>query len=64
MVKMAPTAALLKLMMVATSLGSDWRICDVTSAEFGARGDGVKRDSEAIRAALAACNHVVLLSTL
>lgn len=37
-----------------------WRTCDVTSSEFGARGDGVSHDTAGIRRALEECDHVIL----
>ena len=42
-----------------------WRTharCDVTSDLFGAVGDGVVKDTESIRSALAACDEVLLPS--
>lgn len=37
-----------------------WRVCDVTSHEWGAAGDGLSKDTVSIRSALASCDEVLL----
>ena len=48
------------LASVAGLLALGWRRCDVTSPAFGAVGDGVVADTLNIRAALEACDEVLL----
>lgn len=48
------------LMLSLLSLTSAWRVCDVTSPSYGARGDGISDDTKAIRSALAECDEVLL----
>lgn len=37
-----------------------WRVCDVSSPEFGAVGDGSLKDTDAIRKAISSCDETVL----
>ena len=50
---------LLPSFLLATTVVG-WRACDVTSKLFGAVGDGIVKDTEAIRAALLECEEVLL----
>ncbi len=44
----------------ALAASANWRACDVTGPEFGAAGDGVTLDTDAITQALRTCDTVVL----
>ncbi len=45
---------------MSVAAATEWQVCDVTSARFGAVGDGVSIDTASIRAALTTCNEIVL----
>ena len=53
--------ASLSVLLVAASLVKGWRSCDVTSGPFGAVGDGLTKDTVAIRTALLQCDEVTLI---
>lgn len=46
--------------VISASVSRLWSSCEVTSAAFGAVGDGVTSDTAAIRAALEQCDRVIL----
>ena len=48
------------MLLAAASFIKGWRACDVTSSLFGAVGDGLAKDTDAIRTALRQCDEVVL----
>jgi polygalacturonase len=48
------------VVVASGSTGRPYATCDVTAPHFGAVGDGVTRDTTAIRTALAQCDVVVL----
>ena len=48
------------LTLIYSTVKGAWVECDVTSADFGAKGDGTTYDTDAIRKALESCNVVLL----
>ena len=52
------------LLVAASLIVKGWRSCDVTSGPFRAVGDGLTKDTVAIRTALLQCDEVRDLVTL
>ena len=53
-----PSAAPLLLLLLQLGLTDGWRVCDITQPPYGAVGNGIAKDTIALRSALADCDHV------